>query len=204
MHIVGLTGGIGSGKSEASKIFISLGIEVIDLDSIAKDITKKDGFGYAPLVKLMGNDYLNKTKEIDRKKLRKKFFEDISIKKKVESILHPLILEECKNQIKRCDGNNYNYIVIVVPLLFETSVYLDLINESLLIDCRENLQLRRVKARDMNSPTLVQLIMNSQKNRKEKIKKADNVIMNNGTINDLNDQIQRFHRKKQKIIGLNL
>ena len=192
MHIIGLTGGIGSGKSEAAKIFSSLGAKIIDLDVIAHDLTTKDALGYSLIIEQFGHDFLNKKKEIDRKKLRKSIFEDKKIKKDIESILHPLIMKECQNQIKIL--HNALYLILVVPLLFETATYLRLINESLLIDCSEKTQLERVTNRDGADPKLTKLIIKSQADRNLSIKKADKIIPNEGSLEDLSNNIQLFHK----------
>ena len=192
MHIIGLTGGIGSGKSEAAKIFSSLGAKIIDLDVIAHDLTAKNALGYSLIIEQFGDDFLNKKKEIDRKKLRKSIFEDKKIKKDVESILHPLIMKECQNQIKIL--HNELYLILVVPLLFESANYLKLINESLLIDCSEKTQLKRVTNRDGTNPKLTKLIIKSQADRNLRIKKTDKMILNEGSLEDLSNNIQLFHK----------
>ena len=192
MYIIGLTGGIGSGKSEAAKIFSSLDAKIIDLDVIAHDLTAKNALGYSLIIEKFGDNFLNKKKEIDRKKLRKLIFEDKKIKKDVESILHPLILKECQNQIREL--HNILYLILVVPLLFETSTYLKLINESLLIDCSEKTQLERVTNRDGADPKLTKLIIKSQADRNLRIKKADKIILNEGSLEDLSNNIQLIHK----------
>ena len=192
MHIIGLTGGIGSGKSEAAKIFSSLGAKIIDLDVIAHDLTAKNALGYSLIIEQFGDDFLNKKKDIDRKKLRKSIFEDKKIKKDIESILHPLIMKECQNQIKIL--HNELYLILVVPLLFESATYLKLINESLLIDCSEKTQLERVTNRDGTNPKLTKLIIKSQADRNLRIKKADKIILNEGSLEDLSNNIQLFHK----------
>ena len=192
MHIIGLTGGIGSGKSEAAKIFSSLGAKIIDLDVIAHDLTAKNALGYSLIIEQFGDDFLNKKKEIDRKKLRKSIFEDKKIKKDVESILHPLIMKECQNQIKIL--HNELYLILVVPLLFESANFLKLINESLLIDCSEKTQLKRVTNRDGTNPKLTKLIIKSQADRNLRIKKTDKMILNEGSLEDLSNNIQLFHK----------
>ena len=192
MHIIGLTGGIGSGKSEAAKIFSSLGAKIIDLDVIAHDLTAKNALGYSLIIEQFGDDFLNKKKDIDRKKLRKSIFEDKKIKKDVESILHPLIMKECQNQIKIL--HNELYLILVVPLLFESANYLKLINESLLIDCSEKTQLKRVTNRDGSNPKLIKLIIKSQADRNLRIKKADKIILNEGSLEDLSNNIQLIHK----------
>ena len=202
MHIVGLTGGIGSGKSEAAKNFLVLGVAVIDLDNISRDLTLKDGLGYTAIIKYFGNIFLDANKNIDRGKLRRKIFEDGNTKSIVESILHPLIYKECLQQVQKI--YKASYIVIVIPLLFESSKYLKLIDESLLIDCSEEFQIDRVQKRDGETPALTKLILKSQVNRKERIAKADKIVINDGSLEDLSIKIRHFHENTLKKIGLNL
>ena len=199
MHIIGLTGGIGSGKSEAAKIFSSLGAKIIDLDVIAHDLTAKNALGYSLIIEQFGHDFLNKKKEIDRKKLRKSIFENKKIKKDIESILHPLIMKECQNQIKIL--HNALYLILVVPLLFETATYLRLINESLLIDCSEKTQIKRVNKRDGGDSKLTMQILKSQINRNQRITKADRIILNEGSLENLSKKIKQFHENTLKRIG---
>jgi dephospho-CoA kinase len=199
MHIIGLTGGIGSGKSEAAKIFSSFGAKIIDLDIIAHDLTTKNALGYSLIIEHFGDDFLNDKKEIDRKKLRKSIFEDKKIKKDIESILHPLIFKECQNQIREL--HNVLYLILVVPLLFETSTYLKLINESLLIDCSEKTQIKRVNKRDGEDSKLTMLILKSQVNRNQRIIKADRIILNESSLESLSKKIKQFHENTLKRIG---
>ena len=199
MHIIGLTGGIGSGKSEAAKIFSSFGAKIIDLDIIAYDLTTKNALGYSLIIEHFGDDFLNDKKEIDRKKLRKSIFEDKKIKKDIESILHPLIFKECQNQIREL--HNVLYLILVVPLLFETSTYLKLINESLLIDCSEKTQIKRVNKRDGEDSKLTMLILKSQVNRNQRIIKADRIILNESSLESLSKKIKQFHENTLKRIG---
>jgi dephospho-CoA kinase len=199
MHIIGLTGGIGSGKSEATKIFSNHGIKVIDLDIIAKNLTKKNAQGYSSIVNYFGNKFLNSDEEIDRTKLRREIFENNKIKKEVESILHPLIFKNCIDQIKLLD--EANYIILVVPLLFETTNYERVIDESLLIDCSEKLQIKRISKRDGADPELINLILKSQFNRNERVAKADKIILNDDSLDALSSKIRKYHENMLKKIG---
>ncbi len=200
MYIVGLTGGIGCGKSEASKLFTKLLVPVIDLDDIAHEITRKNQLGYVGIKEKYGDKYFNKKEELLREKLKKDFFNSKNTKKIIENILHPIIFNECKKQIKKFKSeqtlknlNSSKYIVIVIPLLFESKNYLKLINESLLIDCDEKIQIKRVANRDKLDKKLIQSIINSQISRDEKIKKADKIIDNNFSKKLLKDKIYKFH-----------
>jgi len=200
VYIVGLTGGIGCGKSEASKLFTKLLVPVIDLDDIAHEITRKNQLGYVGIKEKYGDKYFNKKEELLREKLKKDFFDSKNTKKIIENILHPIIFNECKKQIKKFKSeqtlknlNSSKYIVIVIPLLFESKNYLKLINESLLIDCDEKIQIKRVANRDKLDKKLIQSIINSQISRDEKIKKADKIIDNNFSKKLLKDKIYKFH-----------
>ena len=188
-----MTGGIGSGKSEATKIFEELSVPLIDLDDIAHRITQKDYPGYIEIIKYFGNKYLDKNKKIIRKNLKIDIFNSTKIKKKIESILHPIIFSECKEQIYKYKSEEY--IVIVIPLLFETENYLELIDESLFIDCNEDIQFKRVSSRDKLDESLIKSIINSQLSRDRKIKKADKIIENNLSKALFKNEIYQYHNE---------
>jgi dephospho-CoA kinase len=194
-----MTGGIGSGKSEATKIFGELSVPLIDLDDIAHRITQKDYPGYIEIIKYFGNKYLDKNKKIIRKNLKIDIFNSTKIKKKIESILHPIIFSECKEQIYKYKSEEY--IVIVIPLLFETENYLKLIDESLFIDCNEDIQFKRVNSRDKLDESLIKSIINSQLSRDRKIKKADKIIENNLSKALFKDEIYQYHNELKLRIG---
>ena len=191
MYIVGVTGGIGSGKSEAAKTFANLSVPVIDLDDIARQITQKNNPGYVEITKNFGNKYLDKNKELNRKSLKIDIFNSIEVKRKIESILHPIILTEYKKQIIKYKSEKY--IVIMIALLFETENYLKLIDESLLIDCDEENQFDRVGSRDRLDKNLIKSIIKSQLPREQRIKRADNIIINNLSKDKLKDKIYKYH-----------
>jgi dephospho-CoA kinase len=186
-----MTGGIGSGKTEAAKAFVSLLVPVIDLDEISRLVTQKNYPGYVQITKHFGNKYLDKNNEIIRKKLKIDIFNSNETKKKIESILHPLILSECKKQIYKYKSEEY--IVIIIALLFETENYLKFIDESVLIDCDEEIQFKRVSLRDRIGKNLIKSIIQSQLPRDQKIKKADTIIYNNLSKTNLKDEIYRYH-----------
>ena len=199
MHIIGLTGGIGSGKSEAAKQFASFGVPIIDLDIIARELLKKDRPAYHLLVENYNDEFIKNNNEIDRKKLQSMMFNSVNIKNNVESILHPMIFKECLSQIKEYTSSLY--IVIVIPLLFESDTYLRVINESLLIDCNINNQKIRTKKRDQISSDIIKKIMASQSSRKEKLNKADTIISNDGSLDELQKNIGNFHRLLLQKLG---
>jgi len=196
MFLVGLTGGIGSGKSEASNIFKKIpNVYVVDLDEISKRITQKNKPGFIKIIEKYGNYYLNPVKELDRKKIQVDIFNSKKIKKDIEDILHPIIYRSCIDEIKIITRQKkFYYAVIVIPLLFESDTYQDLVSETLLIDCEEKTQVLRVQSRDDISTQLINKIMSYQISRKEKQRKADKIIDNNSkNISKLKRDVIEYH-----------
>ena len=193
MFIIGLTGGIGSGKSVAATILKELGLKIIDLDQITHDLMKPGKSGYIEIKKEFGEKYIDTKGALDRKLLRQEIFSSFDLKKRIESILHPIIFEECNKQLNIL--KHEKYIVLVIPLLFETKNYISLIDESLLIDCDLEAQIERVIKRDNVSKALVNRIIKNQMNREEKQLLADKVILNDGNINHLKIQLDSYYKK---------
>ncbi len=193
MFIIGLTGGIGSGKSAAAKILKELGLKVIDLDQITHELMRPGELGYIEIKKEFGEKYIDTKGAIDRKLLREEIFSSSDLKKRIESILHPIIFEECNKQLNIL--KHEKYIVLVIPLLFETKNYISLIDESLLIDCDLETQIERVIKRDNVSKALANRIIKNQMNRQEKQSLADKVILNDGNINHLKTQLNIYYKK---------
>jgi dephospho-CoA kinase len=198
MFIIGLTGGIGSGKSAAATILKRLGLKIIDLDQITHDLMKPSELGYIEIKKEFGEKYIDTKGAIDRKLLREEIFSSLDLKKRIESILHPIIFEECSKQLNKL--KHEKYIVLVIPLLFETKNYISLIDESLLIDCDLETQIDRVIKRDSVSKALANRIIKNQMNRQEKQLLADKVILNDGNINHLKTQLDIYYKKLLKDI----
>ena len=193
MFIIGLTGGIGSGKSAAATILKRLGLKIIDLDQITHDLMKPSELGYIEIKKEFGEKYIDTKGAIDRKLLREEIFSSLDLKKRIESILHPIIFEECSKQLNKL--KHEKYLVLVIPLLFETKNYISLIDESLLIDCDLETQIKRVIKRDSISKTLANRIIKNQMNREKKQLLADKVILNDGNINHLKTQLDSYYKK---------
>ena len=198
MFIIGLTGGIGSGKSAAATILKRLGLKIIDLDQITHDLMKPSELGYIEIKKEFGEKYIDTKGAIDRKLLREEIFSSLDLKKRIESILHPIIFEECSKQLNKL--KHEKYIVLVIPLLFETKNYISLIDEALLIDCDLETQIERVIKRDSVSKALANRIIKNQMNRQEKQLLADKVILNDGNINHLKTQLDIYYKKLLKDI----
>ncbi|SFL29318.1 dephospho-CoA kinase [Nitrosomonas aestuarii] len=191
MLTVGLTGGIGCGKSSAAKIFTELGIDVIDTDLIAHELTQSNGAAIASIRSLFGSAFITLEGELDRKKMRQLIFADNNQRNQLEALLHPLILAETVRRVQRSQSP---YVVVAIPLLFETSDYDHLIQRILVIDCDEQLQITRTMARSRLNAEEVRAIMAVQINRQHRLKNADDIVVNNQGIDNLHEQILRLHQ----------
>ena len=196
MFIIGLTGGIGSGKSAATKILKEIGLKNIDLDQITHDLMKPGKIGYIEIKKEFGGKYIDINNAIDRKLLRNEIFSTLELKKRFESILHPIIFKECNKKLNKL--KHEKYLVLVIPLLFETKTYTNLIDESLLIDCSFRTQIERVINRDDVSEALANKIIKNQMSRDRKLLLADKVILNDGNIHNLKVQLESYYKNLLK------
>ncbi|MFZ1851088.1 MAG: dephospho-CoA kinase [Nitrosomonas sp.] len=190
--VVGLTGGIGSGKSTVSKLFEDLGITVIDTDVISRKLTEVNGIAINRIRENFGEAYTNSIEGIDRAKMRELIFSDKEARNKLEKILHPLILNEVKTQIEQVSDN---YIIVVVPLLFEIDDYQNIVDRTLVVDCDEHQQLIRTMARSQLSEEKVKAIMATQMTRQQRLQQADDVINNNDDIDSLKKQTLSLHQQ---------
>ena len=200
MFIIGMTGGIGSGKSEALKIFESLNIKVIDLDNIAKEITDSSHQAMQEIKLVFGDAIFDKDNRLDRKKLREIIFSEKDQKINLEKILHPKILEEVMKRLNVL--SNESYVVIDIPLLFETNQYTSLISRSLVIDCKVDDQIERVKKRDGIDTSVIQSIIEQQVGRNYRIERADDVVVNDGSIEKLEESIKALHKKYLNLVAV--
>ena len=188
--IIGLTGGIGSGKSAAGNEFSKLGITVIDADLVAKEAALKNSTAYKNIVDHFGNDILDDFENIDRKKLRDIIFSKPSQKEILESFLHPVIKENITNKIL---SSKSDYTIIMVPLIFETNS-MNQYQRILVVDCDEELQISRATKRDNSNKEDIQKILNSQASREERLSIADEVILNNSSIEFLKQEVLKVHK----------
>ena len=200
MFIIGMTGGIGSGKSEALKIFESLNIKVIDLDNIAKEITDTSHQAIQEIKLVFGDAIFDKDNRLDRKKLREIIFSEKDQKINLEKILHPKILEEVMKRLNVL--SNESYVVIDIPLLFETNQYTSLISRSLVIDSKVNDQIERVKKRDGIDTSVIQSIIEQQVGRNYRTERADDVVVNDGSIEKLEESIKALHKKYLNLVAV--
>ena len=187
--IIGLTGGIGSGKSAAADFFQNEGISVIDTDQLARKVIEKDTPGYSKVVDSFGTNILDNNDSIDRAKLREEVFHDDEKREILESITHPLVREL---MVQKISSSTSPYTIIMVPLIFETNSAKNY-DRVLVIDCDVEIQLKRAMARDENSADLIQKIIDSQCSRSERLSIANDVIPNNHSIEDLQKRSLAMH-----------
>lgn len=191
MLVIGLTGGIGSGKSAAAKFFLELGVPVYDADVIAKALVQPGQPALAKIVDLFGQDVLTTDGQLDRAKMRKAVFQHPDQRQNLEQLLHPLIREQLKKHIQKSD---VPYCVLVIPLLLETHQE-DLVQRILVIDAPEEIQLERALARDGTTREEVKRIMASQTSREQRLTAADDVISNSAGLDELKRQVYELHQK---------
>ena len=190
--VVGLTGGIGSGKSAAAAEFERLGASVVDTDAIAHELTQAGGPAIPAIQRLFGAEVIGASGAMDRKKMRDRVFADPAAKKALEALLHPLIRDESRRRIERARGA---YVIHVVPLLIESPDYRSRVDRVLVIDAPEELQVERVRLRSGHSEAEVRTIVSAQATRAQRLAAADDVIENRGTIDALREQVAALHRK---------
>ena len=195
--IVGLTGGIGSGKSAAGKYFVELGIDVIDADDISKNILDKNIKAKELFIKNFGDKFLDKKNNINRDLLRSEIFVNEEKKNILESIIHPIVREEIVKFINRSDSI---YKLIMVPLIYETNSQ-DFYDKIIVVDCNEENQILRASERDNKSKENIINIIKNQASRENRNSIADEIILNDSTLDNLRDQVIKVH---QKLLGINI
>lgn len=200
MSIIALTGGLGSGKSEAAKQFAKLGVPVVDTDVIAHALTANGAPALKQISELFGPQFLTNEGALDRAKLRAHVFAHPQERSKLEALLHPLIRATALKQLAEYEHQQHpDYQILVIPLLFENNQYQTSIHKILLIDCDEQLQIARAMARSFLTQAEAQAILDAQVSRTTRLKLADEVIENNGTLAELTESVEKMHQKLAKI-----
>jgi dephospho-CoA kinase len=189
---VGLTGGIGSGKSAVSDMFKALGAGVVDTDEISRVLTARGGSAISAIRQRFGAEFIAADGGLDRARMRRLVFGAAAAKEKLEAILHPLIRERMRADIAAA---REPYVIAVIPLLFETGVCLDLLQRVLVVDCDESEQVRRAAARSGLTAQEVRAIMAAQLPRAERLKHADDVLDNSGDVAALRRQVEQLHAR---------
>ena len=188
---IALTGGIGSGKTSIASIFKSLGVPIIDSDTISKEIILPGKPCFKDIVNEFGEEILTNKGTIDRYKLRDIIFNNDKARIKLENIIHPVVFENIDTEISLI---NYPYCLVIIPLLIETKST-EKFDRILVIDALESLQFERIVKRDDISPILIKKIIKTQAKRKERLRYANDIIVNNDTIMNLNKSINTLHKK---------
>jgi dephospho-CoA kinase len=197
MMIVGLTGGIGSGKSAAANFFTDLGIDVIDADLVAKNALKKNSKGYNLFIEKFGNNYLDNKQNINRELLRKDIFSNQINKDILENIVHPIVYDEILDFIA---NKQSPYCVVMVPLIFETNSSKNY-DRILLIDCDTDTQIARSSKRDNQSSKDINKIISKQATRDERLSIADDIILNTSSLEDLYNNVLKIHIKYLELLN---
>jgi dephospho-CoA kinase len=190
--VIGLTGGIGSGKSAAAEEFAQLGAAVVDTDAIAHELTAAGGAALPEIVRRFGSEVLADGGEMDRPKMRARVFADPAAKKLLEGVLHPMIRQESDRRIAAAVAP---YVVHVVPLLVESGHYRDRVDRVLVVDAPEDIRIDRVRSRSTLSEAQVRAIMAAQASRTQRLAAAHDVIDNGGTLDALREQVRALHSK---------
>jgi dephospho-CoA kinase len=188
---VGLTGGIGSGKSTAAALFAGHGVPVIDADEIVRQLVTPDQPAYHEILQTFGREIVSASGNLDRDRLRRIVFADPEQRKRLEAILHPLVRRGIKRQTQRLRGP---YCIIVIPLLIEAGQR-DLVDRVLVIDVDEGLQLQRVAARSQLTEDEIRKIIGAQLSRNERLRHADDVILNNTDLAELRASVDALHER---------
>lgn len=191
MFVVGLTGGIGSGKTVASDRFEELGVKVVDADIASRVVVEIGKPALSSIEGQFGSDVISDDGSLNRAKLREIIFKDDEAKSWLESLLHPLIGQHILDEIASATSR---YVILVSPLLFETTQF-QMCNRTLLIDVPKDIQILRTAKRDKVPESQVEKIIASQMDRDQKISKADDVIVNDGEIGDLISKIDKIHQR---------
>ena len=194
--VVGLTGGIGSGKSAAADEFARLGVTVVDTDAIAHDLTGPGGAAVPDVLRLFGAAFVDASGAMDRTRMRDLVFTDAEAKQRLETLLHPMIRAESARRIAAATGP---YTLLVVPLLIESAGYRERVGRVLVVDCPEAIQMTRVRQRSGLSEEAIRRIMASQVQREKRLTAADDVIDNSSSIAALQQQVRKLHETYLKL-----
>ena len=190
-YVVGLTGGIGSGKTQVSNQFEKLGISVVDADIVARQVVEPGTACLAAIIQYFGNNIVDNEGQLNRPMLREIIFSDSDKKDWLNNLMHPAIRNEIYQQI---ESSNSPYCLLVAPLLLENGLD-KVVNRVLVVDVEESVQLERTVARDKVSIEQVKNIIASQISREQRLARADDIIINNKSLSELEIQVTKLHHK---------
>ena len=191
MLVVGLTGGIGSGKTLVSDIFAALGVPIVDADEISRSLVAPGSPTLHQITEVFGQEFITPSGALNRGRMRDHIFADPGARKHLESILHPAIRTEMKRQLSALNGP---YAIAVIPLLSETRQS-DLVDRVLVVDIPEPLQVQRVMERDQVSRQAAQAVLHNQATRAQRLAIADDILNNEGTPEALQSAVEELHSR---------
>jgi dephospho-CoA kinase len=200
--VVGLTGGIGSGKSAAADCFARHGAAIVDTDAIAHQLTSVGGSAIEPIRATFGAEMLTSDGALDRGAMRQRAFADPAVRARLEALLHPLIRAESDRRLRRLASADFPYAVLVVPLLVETGGYRERADRVCVVDCPDEIRITRVMERSGLARADVLAIMAAQASRATRLAAADDVIDNAGSLADLTAQVAALHALYLKKAGI--
>ena len=195
MLVVGLTGGIGSGKSTVASIFEEFGVEVIDADRLAREVVEPGTTALRKIAERFGNELIDSDGKLKRSKLREIVFDDPIQKTWIEKLLHPLVTELVKSRLLSCASE---YCILASPLLLETEQH-QIVDRVLVVDVSEQAQLQRTLQRDESNESLIKSIIASQLSRNDRLQRADDIIDNENDIGDLRTKVAGVHKQYMEL-----
>jgi len=199
MPLIGLTGGIGSGKSAVSDLLGALGAGIIDTDLISHEVTAPGGTAIPIINKTFGAEFIDSQGALNRSKMRALVFTDSRARQILEQITHPLIQEETAKKAFELAKSEVPYLVFVVPLLIESGSWVNLIDHLVVVDCPEETQIQRVMHRNNMTRSEVENILNAQTSRDTRLASANTVIKNQGSLDDLKPEVLNLHQQILRI-----
>jgi dephospho-CoA kinase len=196
---IGLTGGIASGKSTVTQRFSELGVPVIDADVASRAVVEQGTAGLQQIVQRFGSNILGPGGDLNRAAMRAQIFGDPSLRKELEAILHPLIRTYMEHQAKDVV---FPYLIMAIPLLIESGSPRDRVDRILVIDVDDSTRMRRLLERDGSSLDQARAILASQASRESRLAAADDVLLNDGTVTDLRQAVDRQHARYLSLVKL--
>ncbi|MFA6178160.1 MAG: dephospho-CoA kinase [Candidatus Methylopumilus sp.] len=193
MYVVALTGGIGAGKSEVSRIFASLGVPIVDVDVISRQLTSAGQPIVQQIAETFGKEFLTEDGALNRAVMRERIFSVDADRKKLEAILHPVIHATAMRELFK--NSDAPYQVLAIPLFFETNRYSGMVKNTLLVDCEESQQISRTMQRNGMSEADVRAIIAAQASRSFRRALANDIIDNNSSLEDLAEKVKEKHEK---------
>ena len=190
--IVGVTGGIGSGKSTVAALFAALGAGVVDTDAISRQLTAPGGAAIPAIREKFGDDFINEDGSLSRTVMRERVFNHPPARKQLEAIMHGRIQDAVMAAL---EAATEPYVLLVVPLLIEVGSYRPILSRVLVVDCEEENQIKRASIRAGMTPTAVRAIMAAQTDRKTRLRVADDVIENNADLASLETVVRQLDRQ---------